>query len=176
MSTARENALARMLSRTLAALETPGDLTSEELLHVKQDASKLLSRWRTLPQEVLGLTDARIVGQGLGWLVEVVTNPMDEVAHCSGKVTFCRAENQDADFKSTDTCVLFKLAIDPTLPFDEVEKSSEKIAYYVVAPFVERLLEAKGLENWAVDHVIIQRQVAGLPNASVSLAAADVDV
>lgn len=37
--------LAQMLARTLAALETPGDLTDEEVEHVKEDAAELLDLW-----------------------------------------------------------------------------------------------------------------------------------
>ena len=37
--------LAKMLARTLAALETPGDLTEMEVIHVQYDAAELLDQW-----------------------------------------------------------------------------------------------------------------------------------
>ena len=40
--------LAQMLARTLAALETPGDLTPDDIEDVKEDASQMLEQWETM--------------------------------------------------------------------------------------------------------------------------------
>lgn len=37
--------LAQMLARTTAALETPGDLTEDDLEDLKVDAGQLLEQW-----------------------------------------------------------------------------------------------------------------------------------
>lgn len=39
--------LAQMLARTLAALETPGDLSTDDIEDVKVDAAQMLEQWET---------------------------------------------------------------------------------------------------------------------------------
>lgn len=39
--------LAQMLARTLAALETPDDLTEDDIRDVKEDAGQLLVQWES---------------------------------------------------------------------------------------------------------------------------------
>lgn len=57
------NEVVQMLARTLAAVETPGDLTSEEVEHVKEDAGAMLSEI-----EGLGLPPGQLVPEPEGFL------------------------------------------------------------------------------------------------------------
>ena len=45
MSTLQAYHLTKMLERVLAALETPGDLTSEEKQHVIEDGAACIEEW-----------------------------------------------------------------------------------------------------------------------------------
>lgn len=174
MSNHRENALAFGLSRALAMLEKArGDRTSGQstLTFTEIDAftaemHQLLSRRHTLRDPASGLDKGCIVGSGKGWIIQLLTDPIEDVAKANGSVELCVEEGND--YKPNGTAVLFRLARDPGVPLEQVVTDCNQIAY-VVATFVQLVLDAKGLDKWATESVHIPEQNLG----GIYLAGAD---
>lgn len=165
MNNHRENALAFGLSRALAMLEkassdrTSGKstLTFSEIEAFKAEMHPLLSRRHTLPNpaQQTGWDSAAIVGAAKGWLIQVLNDPIEDVAKATGSVKLCVEEGQE--YKPNGTAVLFRLARDPGVAIGNVTTNCLQIAYEV-ARFVQLVLDAKGLDKWATQSVHIRQQ------------------
>ena len=144
MPTNKEFVLARALSRTLAALEHPEQLTSRERQDLIEQSQLALSSIYTLGQKPPLWEEAVVFGRGAGWSIRFQPSwaRQDHVAGCVA-FEYCVEGTQTP--KKTGATMYFSLQPDPMET--ECQKDTLAIAA-AVGRFVETILDAKGLKNW----------------------------
>lgn len=173
MSSNRENALAAMLSRALAAIDNVEQNADQtDVIQVKREGTQLLANWRTQLSgshvQAAGLTDVGIVGTGGGWLIQFVTDPMAAAGSCQGKVTLIRRDRQ---LSFSNMAMFFRLA--PDSCFTERMCDPGGLAA-MVALFASIVLEVKGLAEWQPETVVfsgiaVPGAKEAIPRAAVAM-------
>ena len=143
MSSNKEFTLARALSRTLAALEHPEQMTLQERQELIEQSAHALSAFYSLNRRP-ALWDAGVFGRGAGWVVEFLPNG-DSLETMAGCVTFEYKSEEGEIPKQAGAAMYFTLRPDPLS--ESNSKDTLSIAA-VIGRFVETTLEAKGLKNW----------------------------